>query len=260
MAQVIKIKRSTDTAAPSSLENGELAYSAQSNTLYIGRPGGTTGDIDVIGGKAFIDKLNAAAPGTSGNAASYENLLVLRDASGSFVAKDLVLDGNLTVKGTTTTVNTEEINLADNILLLNSNHDPATQASQNAGLEIQRGNTAGTPEANVLIQWNEGTDRWEFTNDGTTYYNIPLPSEYNIFDVENVYDAVNTMVSNGTQTNITVTTDDAADSISFSVATATTGVNDTQGTLGLAKFNSAYFSTTNGWVDLLVVDGGVYSA
>jgi len=58
MAQTIQIKRSTSTAAPSSLSNGELAYSSNSNKLFIGRPGGSSGDIDVIGGKLFTDKLD----------------------------------------------------------------------------------------------------------------------------------------------------------------------------------------------------------
>ena len=57
MAQVIKIKRSTSTASPSTLENGEIAYSSNSDKLFIGRPGGTTGDIDAIGGKFFTDLL-----------------------------------------------------------------------------------------------------------------------------------------------------------------------------------------------------------
>ena len=38
MAQVIKIKRSTSTAAPSSLNAGELAYSSNSQKLFIGSP------------------------------------------------------------------------------------------------------------------------------------------------------------------------------------------------------------------------------
>lgn len=80
MAQTIKIKRSTGTATPTSLENGELAYSSNSNKLFIGRPGGTTGDVDAIGGKVFTDKLDAA---TNLNTAS---TLVQRDASGDFSA------------------------------------------------------------------------------------------------------------------------------------------------------------------------------
>ena len=75
MAQTIKIKRSTtngDAAnsfnTPASLANGELAYlnNATHKKLYIGRPGGGSGDIDVIGGKDTVDKADAALPKTGG--------------------------------------------------------------------------------------------------------------------------------------------------------------------------------------------------
>ncbi len=80
MAQTILIKRSTNTATPTALSNGELAYSAQSNKLFIGRPGGGSGDIDAIGGKYYTDIITAA---TAANTASK---LVLRDSSGNFSA------------------------------------------------------------------------------------------------------------------------------------------------------------------------------
>jgi len=62
MANTLLIKRSTATAAPSTLENGELAYSQVGATgkLYIGRPGGTTGDVDAIGGKYYVDRSETA--------------------------------------------------------------------------------------------------------------------------------------------------------------------------------------------------------
>ena len=78
---------------------------------------------------------------------------------------DLTVSGNLTVSGTTTTVNTETINLADNIITLNSNE--AGTPSQNAGIEVERGTST-----NVTFQWNETTDVWEYTVDGTNY--IPV--------------------------------------------------------------------------------------
>ena len=78
---------------------------------------------------------------------------------------DLTVSGNLTVSGTTTTVNTETINLADNIITLNSNE--AGTPSQNAGIEVERGTST-----NVALQWNETTDVWEYTVDGTNY--IPI--------------------------------------------------------------------------------------
>lgn len=92
MAQTILIKRSTSTATPTALSNGELAYSASSNKLFVGRPGGGTGDIDAIGGKYYTDIIDTAA---SANTASK---LVLRDGSGNFSAGTITasLTGNVT--------------------------------------------------------------------------------------------------------------------------------------------------------------------
>lgn len=68
---------------------------------------------------------------------------------------NLVVSGNLTVSGSVTTVNTETINLADNIITLNSNE--AGTPTQNAGIEVERGT-----EANKSFYWEEATDRWTF--------------------------------------------------------------------------------------------------
>lgn len=74
MSQKIKIKRSTGNSAPSSLENGELAYLHNNTTsaLYIGRPGGGTGDIEIIGGKDFVTKLNGIETGATGDQTNLE--------------------------------------------------------------------------------------------------------------------------------------------------------------------------------------------
>jgi len=66
---------------------------------------------------------------------------------------NLTINGDLTVSGTTTTVNTETINLADNIILLNSNE--AGTPSQNGGIEIERGLSA-----NKTFVWDETADKW----------------------------------------------------------------------------------------------------
>lgn len=78
---------------------------------------------------------------------------------------DISITGNLTVNGTTTTINSEIVTIADNIILLNSNVTGAP--SENAGIEIQRGTSA-----NVSLRWNETTDKWQVTEDGTTFYDI----------------------------------------------------------------------------------------
>ena len=105
------------------------------------------------------------------------------------IGNNLVVSGNLTVSGTTTTVNTETITLADNIITLNSNATGA--ATQDAGLEIERGD-----DDNVSFIWDESAGRWAFTNDGTTYYNIPVPSEYDNFSFSVSDGSVTQEVSN----------------------------------------------------------------
>lgn len=80
-----------------------------------------------------------------------------------YVNDDLVVGGNLTISGTTTTINTETLSVADNIIDLNSNFTSGSP-TENAGIRIIRGDSN-----NVSIRWNESSDKWEFTNDGTTY-------------------------------------------------------------------------------------------
>ena len=83
----------------------------------------------------------------------------------------VIVTGDLTVNGTTTTINTETLTVDDNIIVLNNN--VTGTPSENSGIEVERGTST-----NVLFRWNETNDRWEFTNDGSTYYNIPISSEY----------------------------------------------------------------------------------
>lgn len=77
----------------------------------------------------------------------------------------VVIAGDLTVNGTTTQVNSNTVNIGDNILVLNS--DEAGTPSQNSGIEIERGTST-----NVAFRWNETTDKWQFTNDGSSYIDL----------------------------------------------------------------------------------------
>ena len=71
----------------------------------------------------------------------------------------LVVGGNFTVSGTTTTINTEQINLADNVILLNSNLPNTSEPVQSAGFEVNRGSSA-----NVSFTWDESQDRFTAGN------------------------------------------------------------------------------------------------
>ena len=83
---------------------------------------------------------------------------------------DIVISGNLTVSGTQTIVNTATTSLADNIIELN--RDASGSPSENAGLQVNRGSSS-----DVFLQWNETSDVWQFTNDGSTYYSIATSTD-----------------------------------------------------------------------------------
>ena len=111
-----------------------------------------------------FDLINTTA--TTVNFAKAATTLSIGAATGTTTVNNaLTVSGDLTVSGTTTTVNTETINLADNVITLNSNE--AGTPSQNAGIEVERGTST-----NVALQWNETSDVWEYTVDGTNY--IPV--------------------------------------------------------------------------------------
>ncbi|MAZ97716.1 MAG: hypothetical protein CMP53_09370 [Flavobacteriales bacterium] len=75
--------------------------------------------------------------------------------AGKLTVANLVISGDLTVSGTTTTINTTNVSLADNIIVLNS--DATGPATADAGIEIERGD-----DANVQFMWDESEDSWDF--------------------------------------------------------------------------------------------------
>lgn len=81
------------------------------------------------------------------------------------IGNDLTVNGDLVVNGTTTSVNSNIVEIGDNMILLNS--DETGTPSQDAGIEIERGTSA-----NVILQWDEATDKWQVTEDGTNFYDI----------------------------------------------------------------------------------------
>lgn len=82
--------------------------------------------------------------------------LLINDSA--YITSNLVVGGDLTVRGTTTVVNTETIELADNIIELNSNHSGAP--TEDAGLEVQRGTST-----NAQLIWDESEAYWVAATD-----------------------------------------------------------------------------------------------
>jgi len=137
---------------------------------------------------------NSSGSVFSGNVYA-NNVVVSNDLS----VGDVVISGNLTVSGTRTLVNSTYLNVNDAIITLASGQTGTP--SQDSGIEVERGSSA-----NVAIKWNETTDKWTFTNDGSSYSNIAA-------------EVANTSVSSASfaDANDTITFT-RADSSSFDVA------------------------------------------
>ena len=231
MAQTLKIKRSTVTTAPTSLSNGELAYSTVSGKLFIGRPGGGTGDIDALGGVFYTNIVDAA---TNANTAS---TLVIRDGSGNFSASTITanLTGNVTgnVTGTAGTV---------------------TGAAQTSITSL--GTLTALQVDNININGNT------ISTDGGTDLNIvPLAGQQLILDNTIVIDAgVVTGATSITSTDFFGDlTGDVAGNVSGTAATVTNAAQTTITSLGTLtnldvdniNINGNTISSTAG-IDLLI--------
>ena len=132
---------------------------------------------------------------------------------------EVVIRGNLTVDGTTTTVNSNTISLGDNLIVLNGDLASDTAPTEDAGIEVNRGSAA-----NAKLFWDEANDRWTM-NDGTTSYAIPTQDTNTQRSNEEIYDLASSLLTtNASHTNITATKDDAGNGVDLSVATATASV------------------------------------
>jgi len=142
------------------IEGGSNITSSDGNAIVFGNAINT----DSVSSKSTNTDLSLTANGTG-------KVYINDNAE---VNGNLVVGGNLTVSGTTTTVNSETISLADNIIDLNSNFTTGSP-SENAGIKIKRGDSS-----DVQIRWNESSDVWQFTNDGSTYDDIAGKTEQNL--------------------------------------------------------------------------------
>lgn len=84
---------------------------------------------------------------------------------------DLFVTGNLIILGETTTLNTQDVLVEDNEIILNANVEGTPLLD--AFITVNRGD-----EYSANLKWDETSDRWQFTNNGSDYFNIPTPDEY----------------------------------------------------------------------------------
>jgi|TARA_Y100000033_G_scaffold50880_1_gene62660 hypothetical protein len=131
----------------------------------------SSGDDDAVTFTGDDDAITITETTTEGSEAI---TFTLKDTIGGArtFSGNITINGNLTVSGSQTTKTSEVTLIEDNIITLNSNETGTP--SENAGILVERGTAT-----NVSLEWIESADRWKFTNDGSTYYNIPITGEYN---------------------------------------------------------------------------------
>lgn len=74
-------------------------------------------------------------------------------------AEETVISGNLTVNGQLTSITSNEVNIGDSIILLNSDIGATTAPTENGGFSVKRGNAAA-----VSFLWDETNDRFTTVN------------------------------------------------------------------------------------------------
>ena len=162
------------TTAPASATEGDIWYDSTNNALkaYDGTAWQSAGyqnlseledvtltsiaanDVLAWDGSAFVNTANVThndvtLTGVLNGPASF----TIDPATHGDDTGTVIIAGNLTVNGTTTTVNSNQVDIGDSVILLNS--DETGAPSQNGGFEIERGTST-----NVSFLWDESNDYW----------------------------------------------------------------------------------------------------
>jgi hypothetical protein len=144
------------TATVTNLASINIATTVQPNSVALGDD--TTGAyISTVAGTA-----NEITVAGSGGETAAITIGLPDDVT---ITNNLTVGGNLNVTGTINSVNTTQVNIVDNKINLNT--DFTGNPTVDAGIRVERGTSA-----DVEVLWNESTDQWTLTNDGTNYHEI----------------------------------------------------------------------------------------
>ena len=158
MAQTIKIKRSSSTAAPTSLGAGELAYSSNSQKLFVGSPA-LGNAVTTIGGDLYVAMLDHTAGTLTASSA------IVVDASSKI---DQLKTGSTVITGSNNTIATTSAALT--LKTVTSGNLTITSA---ADLILQHGGTLNlATQANSITILDDNAAALDINEGGTSYIKL----------------------------------------------------------------------------------------
>ena len=131
--------------------------SQQSVKAYVDSSVSSLSSTTITAGNTSVVVSDSGSDGAVTVTADGNTELVINDTSATF-SGNVIVTGDLTINGSTTTVATTNTTIADNIIELNTG---ISASSNDAGLIIERGSTGN----NAAILWDESADKFTM---GTT--------------------------------------------------------------------------------------------
>jgi len=146
----------TGTGTVTNLGNVSFAATIQPNSVALGTD--TTGDYVAT----IVGTANEVTVSPNSGESAAVTIGLPDDVT---ITNNLTVGGNLNVTGTINSVNTTQVNIVDNKINLNT--DFTGTPTVDAGIRVERGSAN-----DVEILWNETSDSWTLTNNGTNYHAI----------------------------------------------------------------------------------------
>ncbi len=192
------------------------------------------------------DESVAIGTGVNGTAIS-----IGHTTSETTINDNLTVTGDLTVNGSTTTVDTANLAVKDSLVGLNT----GASTGNDAGIIIERGSTGN----DALIMWDESEDKWTL---GTTTATASSTGNLNITAgtlVANLEGNVTGTASTATvATTVTITDNESTNEDNAVVFTAGGDVDG--GNIGLESDGNLTYNPSTGKLSSTLVSGGIQTA
>ena len=271
MAQTIKIKRSTTTATPSTLSAGELAYSDNSDKLFIGAPADSA--VIAIGGKVYVDMLDHTAGTLTASSA------IIVDSNSKI---DKLLTGNIRINDTTNQIDTSAgdliLNPAASLDIDAGTLDLTTQATEFSIIDNSATAVTFSQGVNnfITLDTTNSAEKIKFGQQVEFSGAYTLPTGDGTSGQALITDGSGTVSFTTISTELDIAGDSGTDTVSLVDDTLTftgtdpvqTSVTNNQVTIsvddattttkGVASFSNDNFAVTSGVVT--IKDGGVANA